>query len=468
MRYPATLTIPISLSRDAPRPLHEQVVAQVRTAIHDGLLAAGCQLPSSRTLAHLLGVSRGVVTVAYDELFTAGYLDSRAGSGTYVAARPRRDPEVTLAARPASGPAEMIDLSPGQPNLEVFPLSAWRAAWRQASFRHPPAAGLPPLGLPELRHAIATHLQRTWALALPNSVVVVTTGRWDGLRVLLGTLGVTAAQVAVEEPSSPSLRHLVGDGEVPGAAIPAGATGALPDPLPAACRAVVVSPDAPPSGEAMSAQRRQDLARWAARTGGRIVELARDAAPSPGMGRLPRLINLTRGRSILVGGFCELLTPSLKLGYVVVPGDLAGPVRARILSQANQPSYTTQRAVAQLLGDGTVARLMRRLDAAAARKRRMVTSALAPVAGIRLDAPETLDMATVHLLDGAPADRVADLLLARGVRVTTLAPYHFSGLPVRSALVIGYGHQPDRTLGRALSTLVAVLTGPAMGCLRRG
>ena len=229
MRYPAMLTIPISLSRDAPQPLHQQVAAQVRAAIHDGLLAAGCQLPSSRTLAHLLGISRGVVTEAYDELFTAGYLDSRAGSGTYVAAGPGRGSGVATVTRPDRAPGGVIDLSPGQPNLEVFPLSAWRAAWRQASFRHPPAAGLPPLGLPELRRAIAAHVQRTWALALPNSVVVVTTGRLDGLRLILGALGVAGAQIAIEEPTAPSVRQVIGDGDgpagLPGLAGPAGPVG---------------------------------------------------------------------------------------------------------------------------------------------------------------------------------------------------------------------------------------------------
>jgi hypothetical protein len=84
MRYPTALTFPITLIRGAPPALHDQIAAQVSTAIERGLVPAGARLPSTRTLAALLGVSRGVAVAAYDALFAMGRLHGRSGSGTYV------------------------------------------------------------------------------------------------------------------------------------------------------------------------------------------------------------------------------------------------------------------------------------------------------------------------------------------------------------------------------------------------
>ena len=74
--------LPITLDRVAQTPLHRQLYEQLRQAILDGRLAAGTRLPSTRTLARALSISRTVTSAAYDELFAEGYLEGRQGSGT--------------------------------------------------------------------------------------------------------------------------------------------------------------------------------------------------------------------------------------------------------------------------------------------------------------------------------------------------------------------------------------------------
>jgi DNA-binding transcriptional MocR family regulator len=68
------LGLPIALERTAPTPLHQQLCEQLRRAILDGRLSSGTRLPSTRTFAQALGVSRTVTSSAYDELFAEGYL----------------------------------------------------------------------------------------------------------------------------------------------------------------------------------------------------------------------------------------------------------------------------------------------------------------------------------------------------------------------------------------------------------
>jgi len=451
MRYQTNLTVPIAVARDAPLALHDQIAEQVGEAVERGLLVHGCQLPSTRTLATLLGVSRGVTSAAYDLLFARGYLHSQPGSGTYVHRPGRarcadRAPAVTT-----------LDLRPGQPAAEAFPLSAWRAAWRRASFRRPPT-GLPALGHRELRRAVAEHLVRTRGLPVDEGAVVITAGVAHGLRMVLDALALDGASVALEEPAPPPVHRCVSAGGRAPVALPVDAEGARLDGLPPGCRAAVVRPDASvPLGRVLSARRRHELAGWAARTGGHVIELACDAVHRPAAGGLPRLSVLAPAASVLIGGFCDLLTPGLKLGYAVVPAGLAAAVGQRIAERGEQPSYVAQLAVASLLADGTVGRLMHRLERMYAAKRRLLWTASGRLDGVRIAGRDAVDTAVLHLPDGADAAAVADALAERGVRVGTLAAYHFSPRPVPAALVVGYGHLTDEELGRAWARLHEVL-----------
>src|SRR5260370_1842277 len=79
------LDLPITLDRAAPTSIYQQLCEQFRRAILDGRISRGTRLPSTRTFAQALGVSRTVTSSAYDELFAEGYLEGRQGSGTYVA-----------------------------------------------------------------------------------------------------------------------------------------------------------------------------------------------------------------------------------------------------------------------------------------------------------------------------------------------------------------------------------------------
>src|SRR3954468_23780393 len=101
----------LAVERHADLPLHAQLEGALRTAIRDGRLNAGARLPSSRGLAAELGISRGVVTSAYDQLAAEGYLQTRQGARVRVApgvrAQPSRPPAPSLLPRFA------YDFSPG-------------------------------------------------------------------------------------------------------------------------------------------------------------------------------------------------------------------------------------------------------------------------------------------------------------------------------------------------------------------
>ncbi len=75
----------IILDATLPKPLYKPLYERLRGAILTGQLEHGARLPSTRTLASELGVSRMTTALAYEQLVLEGYLESRVGQGTVVA-----------------------------------------------------------------------------------------------------------------------------------------------------------------------------------------------------------------------------------------------------------------------------------------------------------------------------------------------------------------------------------------------
>ena len=171
LRGPVDLLV--DLDRRGNLPLYEQLERSLRDAIRDGRLQAGTRLPSSRALAAELGMSRGVVTSAYEQLAAEGYLETKQGAPVRVArgvrAQPPRPPTASLRGKFA------YDFSPGLPDLAGFPRDRWlralRSAWRETALD---AVGYgDPRGVPELREALADYLGRVrGAAADPEHLIV--------------------------------------------------------------------------------------------------------------------------------------------------------------------------------------------------------------------------------------------------------------------------------------------------------
>ncbi len=176
----------------------------LRAAIQDGRLAASTRLPSSRQLADGLGVSRGVVTDAYDQLALEGYLDIRPRSAPVVASVPQVapcDPDPVV-------PSWRYDFVATTPDISLFPRPAWRRAVERI-LRDAPDAAFDYgeyRGRIELRTALAAYLGRVRGVRVDPARIVITQGFTQGLhllcRVIANRGGTT---IAVE---SPSLSHL--------------------------------------------------------------------------------------------------------------------------------------------------------------------------------------------------------------------------------------------------------------------
>lgn len=435
-----SIDLPLTVDRDAGEPLSAQLVRQLRAAMGEGRLAAGERLPASRALAAVLGVSRTVVTEAYEQLYAEGWLEGRHGSGTYVtegvAASPVPRPQsvTTGSARRVARPGD-IDLRPGLAWVGALDTPAWRRAWRLASGAPPQQQRPDPYGLPGLRLALADYIRRSRGVTCPVDGIVVTRGATNGLDLLAATVLRPGDRVGVEEPGYSRARAVLAARGFELVPCPVDAQGLVVDGLPDDLRLVYTTPSHQfPMGGVLPVPRRQALLAWARRNGALVAEDDYDGEFRYDVAPLPALYGLDPDVVVYLGTTAKTLTQDMGIGWLVGRPDLVRSIVLRREELNDRTPAVPQDALRILLERGDLDRHVRRMRKEYARRRDVVVQALdgLPLRG---------DTAGLHLVADAPArtaDRVVREAGERGVLVETLDRHH-AGPRRASGLVIGYG-----------------------------
>ena len=463
-----TLELPLAADRDGAEPLTWQIAGQLRDAMADGRLATGERLPSTRTLAGLLGVSRTVVTAAYAQLFAEGWVDGRHGSGTFVAdgapghpaARGRPEPALPLwGARdglPELDGDSIIDLRPGIPWTEGIERAAWRRAWRSAGTGV--TGDLPdPRGRADLRTALTGYLRRSRGVHCSAGQVVVTRG-------VAGSLGLLASllrpgdQVGVEEPGYPSARAVFAAHGLRVVPCPVDSGGLRVDALPGRLRLVYVTPAHQyPLGARLSVPRRRALTAWARDTGTLIAEDDYDGEFRYDVAPLPALFGMDPEVVVYLGTTTKILTPAMRIGWLAASPGLAARLAEAGSTLGDWASGPAQGALLSMITTGALERHIRRMRHDYARRRAAMAAAFHGGGAGRLLGDE----AGMHMIleTRQPAAEVAAAAAERGVAVATLERY-FAGPVTRNGLVLGYGGARLADVTRGCEILAGILTSP--------
>ena len=461
MRTTPEINLPMRIERGAG-PLPEQIAAEFRRLLIEGVLAAGDALPSTRSLAARLGLSRGSVVAAYDQLLAEGWIIAHAGRGTRVHPKvravrpPAADPQP--AAPPTSaGQRNIVDLRPGRPMEASLVDATWRSAWRRAA-DEPLDVCVPLLGWTPLREAIAEHLRQMRAVVTTPDRIAITAGGREGLGLLLAALGVR--RVGVEEPGYPSLRQVVASAGIDLVTLPTDTHGLVTDLLPSeAPELVLVTPSHQyPLGGSLPIDRRQALLDWAGQRGVQIVEDDYDSELRYTSQPLPALTAMdAHDRVILLGTFAKTLSPALATGYLVVPPALREAVEQARLARGMPVSLVTQRAVGHYLRAGGLVRHTQRMRNLYRRRRAQVVDVLAGLAGARV---QPMDGGLHAVVDcggvGQPEAVLLEWLESSGVLVSGLSAY-WSDADSPPGLVFGFGGVSDAELARGLAVIASVL-----------
>jgi GntR family transcriptional regulator/MocR family aminotransferase len=486
-RSPDGLGPVVTLDRRLARPLHRQLYDGYRQAILDGRLRPGQRLPSTRTLALELQVSRIPVVTAFAQLVAEGYVDSRVGAGTFVSktlpdralTRPGHRPSPTERPGPRRVPPNPLPSSDdpwlslrgpfrlSQPALDEFPVATWtrlvtRHARRQSAKQMVYGDAM---GLPVLREALAAHLRTFRSVACSADHIMIVGGSQQALALAWRALVAPGEAVWLEEPGYHGARDalLLAGAEVVPVAVDDDGLDVLAGIARADdARAVYVTPSHQyPLGVAMSASRRLLLLDWARRRGAWIVEDDYDSEYRYGGQPLASLHGLDGdARVVYVGTFSKILFPALRVGYLVIPPDLVARFRHLRGAMDIFPAPLLQAALAEFIAEGHFARHLRRMRAVYAERRRALVSALAREIGESVQVVgEQAGMHLVALLPPGTDDRLVAVRAARrGISAAPLSSC-YEGRKRRSGLVLGFGSTRPRDMPDAVRALKAALRG---------
>ena len=453
-----------------------RIYRQLADAVVDGRLRRGDRVPPTRELARRLSVSRNTVAVAYERLAAEGFLVSRIGDGTFVAADQRsaegdrRAPSGDVQARAlwASAGADLVtapspvayDFRVGAPDPRLFPV----AAWRRCVARELRPAAVFANGADEagghagLRRAIARHIGVSRAVRAAADDVLVTHGTQQALDLIGRVLLEPGACVAIEDPGYVRVRELFARIGARVVGVPVDPEGIDVSAIPRAARLVYVTPSHQfPLGVAMSLERRIALLAWASSRGAVVVEDDYDSEFRFQGRPLDPLQSLDRdGRVIYVGSFSKVMRPVVRLGFLVAPASLQPALRAAKQLTDSSGVLPTQAALARFIDEGLLAKHIRKAAREYADRHERIVSTL------RRDFHRWLDVipsaAGLHvaarLVRGASTDveRVVARAQDAGVRVYALSRFSFEQ-PAAPGLVIGYGVIPTSKIDEGLRRL---------------
>jgi GntR family transcriptional regulator/MocR family aminotransferase len=468
----------LQVDRSREIPIHRQIYLAIRDYILEGRLGPDMSLPATRSLAQSLGVGRNTVIAAYDQLLAEGYIEARSGSRTWVARLLRRPSEARrrgdasaderrlsrrgglITARPQPGrTAGALNLHPGAPDTSAFPLSTWASVVaRNAKRRDDEVLGIHSFsGHPLLKQTVADYLSVARGIDCTAEQVVIVTGAQAGLdlvaRILMdvgevawmeepGYLGATTALIASGARLAPLRVTRQG--------------WRLSDPDLPPPRLIYVTPSCQwPFGTIMRMEERLQLLALAERYSAWIVEDDYDGEYRFRGRPVPALRGLDGAeRVIYVGTFGKTLFSSLRLGYLVVPTELAGDFNRALSVTGQFAPALLQVSVADFIRGGHFAAHLKRMRRLYARRQEQFIELCRDALGRWIALAENdsgmqlLGKFTVPFNDCA----VAAAALRRGVDVQPVSINYHHGEP-EHGLLLGYAALEGRDMQRAIGAL---------------
>lgn len=461
---------------------------EIRAAILGGRISPGGRLPPSRDFARRLGVSRGTMLAAFEQLIAEGFLVGAVGKGTFVSKQlPMiRDPRSAGPAPFPDAPGRLsrrgaqlanspfaIDGRPGaarpfrpnQPDLAAFPFALWNriAARRSRLSQRAMLADGDARGYQPLRQAIAEHLRYSMRIECHADQILMVGSVQQALDLCSRLLLDPGDEVWVEDPGYTGARQVFAAAgakivgvpvETHGMDIDAGARLA-----PRARLVYVTAGRQTPLGMPLALDRRLALLRWAGKSAACIIEDDYDSEFRYSGSPLAALKSLdTQNRVIYAGSFSKVMFPSLRLAYVVVPNWLSGPFAAALSLTARHMPLLPQAVLHEFIAEGHFGRHIRAMRTLYGERAAMLEAAVrCQLDGLLGVLPITTGLDAAALLPFGTDDwQIARAAAAAGMETRPLSAYAIDR-PAPSGLMLGFAPFDEKQIDSGIATLCKVL-----------
>ena len=474
---PNAAILSISLSKSSDISLQSQLAQAIRVLLHEGKLRSGDKLPSSRSFAQELSVSRVTITAVLDQLVSEGYLEGRRGSGVFVSTdlpdipiTATRLPEDSIFDVRASRRVRPFDTA--SPDLGEFPHREWAKLF-ETIWRRPEddlLNGVHTLGWGPLRVAISDHLRDWRGIHCDPSQIIITAGLVEALELLCQAALGPDSHVLIEEPGHQVIRRVLMARGLDCHSVRVDDQGFNPAAIQAGIRqyrAAILTPSRHfPLGMTLPLARRLQMLNWADNEDAYVIEDDFDGEfrfhgqPVPAMMSLDQ-----RGRVIYIGSFSKVMFPGLRLGFMVLPTALVDPISQALASTGPKAALVSQPVLARFMSDGGFATHIRRMRRLYAERQKAVVAAVRDHAdGILEVDPESGGMHLVARLGTQIATRVTDVEAARraasaGISARALSEF-FAGPADQQGLVLGYSAFPADVLETVVKRLSDTIARP--------
>ena len=450
-------------------PVYTQIYKYIRNEIEHGQLVCHDKLPSTRTLANHLQVSRNTIDMAYGQLMDEGYIESAPKRGYFVCdissnIMPIRSSKVPEASHPHTDPAYDFEFSPYGVDLENFPYSIWRKTMRDILYDDRNTRLFESghrQGDLDFRQAIAAYLhQNRGVLCTPDQIIVG--AGVDYLLLLLSQILGPDTVFAIENPSYMQAWRILTHLHFPAVPIALDKYGMD---ISALCHSTAnvayVTPSHHfPMGIVMPIRRRQEILAWAASSENRyIIEDDYDSEFRYKGRPIPSLQGIdTSQKVIYMGTFSKAIAPSIRISYLVLPPKLLTVYKKSYGFYSNTVPRTEQKLLTEFIRQGHFERHLNRMRIIYKAKRDYILKALEPYSrSIQIYGENSGLHLLIRFLDGSSE---ASLLARAGsckLHIFGLSEYLVDSKPpvtMDSTIILGYASLTAKELALGMDRFI--------------
>jgi GntR family transcriptional regulator / MocR family aminotransferase len=448
------------LDANKPAPLYMQLYEYIKNKILQGHIQKGTALPSIRVLSKHLGISRNTIEAAYGQLIAEGYIESKPRVGFIVKEldeelQPKwMSPKIIHTSIQQNIEKPQYDFRYGHIDTSHFPMKVWRKCMNEAL-----DAELEQIlwygerkGDIELRQQIADYLFQARGIYCSYEQIVIGSGIHQMTGLLCQLFSQQTDIVAMENPSYDGIRSVFTNHHYQIIPISLEEDGLnLKELEESNANIVYVTPSHQlPLGMVLPIGKRQKLLKWAAKMNAFIIEDDYDSEFRYESKPIPALKALdTEDRVIYLGTFSKVLTPAIRVSYMVLPHQLLEAFQKKFHNY-NQPVATMiQKSLALFMKQGHLERHIRKMRNIYARKQQTLITAIRENFGNR--ATIIGEKAGLHLLiqlkNLSNVDELVTKAERAGIKVYSAAKYWFDkSSPPPSYILLGFGGMSENDI----------------------